>query len=60
VAAQIIGALVGGGAEAAGAGAGNLDTGSIIGQIASRGVGGSIPMEIVGLIKQTIGGRRPA
>jgi hypothetical protein len=60
VAAQIIGALVGGGAEAAAAGAGNLDTGSIIGQIASRGVGGGILMEIVGLIKQTMGGRRPA
>ena len=37
VGAQIIGALVGGGAEPAAAGAGGLDIGSIIGQIASGG-----------------------
>jgi hypothetical protein len=59
VGAQIIGALVGG-AEAAGAGAGNLDIGSIIGQIASGGVGGGILMVIVGLIKQAIGGQKAA
>ena len=60
VGAQIIGALVGGGAEATGAGAGGLDIGSIIGQIASGGVGGGILMVIIGLIKQVMGGQRTA
>jgi hypothetical protein len=59
VGAQIIGALLGGGgAEAAAAGAGGLDIGSIIGQIASGGVGGGVLMIIVGLIKQLMGGQR--
>jgi len=44
-------------AEAA-AGAGGLDIGSIVGQIASGGVGGGILMVIVGLIKQAMGGQR--
>jgi hypothetical protein len=57
VGAQIIGALLGSGAGAAAAGAGDLDIGSIIGQIASGGVGGGILMVIVGLIKQAMGGR---
>jgi hypothetical protein len=57
VGAQIIGALLGGGTEAA-AGTGGLDIGSIIGQIASGGVGGGILMVIVGLIKQAMGGQR--
>jgi hypothetical protein len=57
VGAQIIGALLGSGARAAAAGAGDLDIGSIIGQIASGGVGGGILMVIVGLIKQAMGGR---
>jgi len=35
-------------------GAGVLDIGSIIGRIASGGVGGSILMMIVGLIKQAV------
>ena len=57
--AQIIGALVGGGGEgAAVAGAGGSDIGSIIGQIASGGVGGGILMVIVGLIKQAMGGQK--
>ena len=58
VGAQIIGHLLGGGADVAGAG--GLDIGSIIGQIASGGVGGGILMVIVGLIKQAIGGQKPA
>jgi hypothetical protein len=60
VGAQIIGALVGGGTGTDLAGAGGLDLGSIIGQIASGGVGGGILMVIVGLIKQAIGGQRAA
>ena len=39
-------------------GAGGLDIGSIIGQIASGGVGGGILMVIVGLIKQAMGGQK--
>ena len=58
VGAQIIGALLGGGAGATAAGTGGLDIGSIIGQIASGGVGGGILMVIVGLIKQAMGGQR--
>jgi hypothetical protein len=53
----MIGALLGSGAGAAPAGAGNLDIGSIIGQIASGGVGGGILMVIVGVIKQAMDGR---
>ena len=59
VGAQIIGALFGGGAGGAGAGEGGLDIGSIIGQIASGGVGGGVLMVIVGLIKQAMGGQKP-
>jgi hypothetical protein len=58
--AQIIGALIGGGGETLGAGAGGLDIGSIIGQIASGGVGGGILMVIVGLIKQMVAGQKTA
>lgn len=57
VGAQIIGALVGGGAEAA-AGPGGLDIGSIIGQIASGGAGGGILMVVVGMIKQAMGSQK--
>jgi hypothetical protein len=57
VGAQIIGALLGGGTGADVAGVGSLDIGSIIGQIASGGVGGGILMVIVGLIKQAMGGQ---
>jgi hypothetical protein len=60
VGAQIIGALVGGGTGTDLAGADGLDIGSIIGQIASGGVGGGILMVIVGLIKQAMGGQRAA
>jgi hypothetical protein len=58
VGAQIIGALVGGGTGADLGGAGGLDIGSIIGQVASGGVGGGILMVIVGLIKQAMGGQK--
>jgi hypothetical protein len=60
VGAQIIGALIGGGTGADLGGAGGLDIGSIIGQIASGGVGGGILMVIVGLIKQAMGGQKAA
>jgi hypothetical protein len=60
VGAQIIGALVGGGTGTDLAGVGGLDIGSIIGQIASGGVGGGILMVIVGLIKQAMGGQKAA
>ena len=56
--AQIIGALAGGGTGADIAGAGGLDIGSIIGQIASGGVGGGVLMVIIGLIKQAMGGQK--
>lgn len=56
--AQLLGMLVPGlGAAAAG---GGMDLGSIIGQIAGGGVGGAVVMIIVGLIKQMIGGSKPA
>src|SRR6266478_5522518 len=57
VGAQIIGQFLGGGADVAGGG--SLDIGSIIGQIASGGVGGGVLMVIVGLIKQAMGGQKP-
>ena len=60
VGAQIIGALVGGGTGPDIAGVGGLDIGSIIGQIASGGVGGGVLMVIIGLIKQAMGGQRAA
>jgi hypothetical protein len=58
VGAQIIGQFLGGGADVTGGG--SLDIGSIIGQIASGGVGGGVLMVIVGLIKQAMGGQKPA
>jgi hypothetical protein len=56
VGAQIIGALVGGGAGSEAAG-GVLDIGLIIGQIAAGGVGGATLLVIVGLIRQAMGGK---
>ena len=56
--AQIIGALVGGGTGTDLAGAGGLDIGAIVGQIASGGVGGGVLMVIVGMIKQAMGGQK--
>ena len=55
VGAQIIGALVGGGATAA---SGGRDIGTIVGQVASGGVGGGVLMVIIGLIKQAMGGQK--
>ena len=61
VGAQMIGALLGGGGDAtAMTASGGLDIGSIIAQVASGGVGGGILMVIVGLLKQTMGGGKPA
>ena len=61
VGAQIIGALLGGGGEAANVvGPGGLDIGTLIAQIASGGVGGGVLMVIIGLIKQAMGGQKPA
>jgi hypothetical protein len=59
IGAQIIGGVLGGGGSDP-AGAGGLDIGSIIGQIASGGVGGGILMVIVGLIKQVMDGQKAA
>ena len=58
VGAQILGQFLGGGADIAGGG--SLDIGSIVGQVASGGVGGGVLMVIVGLIKQFMGGQKPA
>jgi hypothetical protein len=62
IGAQIIGALIGGGGGDATAltTPGSLDIGSIVSQIASGGVGGGILMVIIGLIKQTMSGGKPA
>ena len=57
IGAQIIGQFLGGGGAEA-AGAGGLDIGSIIGQIASGGAGGGILMVIIGVIKQAMGGQK--
>jgi hypothetical protein len=54
---QILTALVGSGAAAAGAAGGNLDIGSIISGIAGGGVGGGLLMIIVGIIRQMMGGQ---
>ena len=60
VGAQIIGALVGDGTGTDLAGGDGLDIGTIVGQIASGGVGGGVLMVIVGLIKQAMGGGKVA
>jgi hypothetical protein len=61
VGAQIIGALLGGGGEAANVlGPGGFDIGTLIAQIASGGVGGGVLMVIIGMIKQAMGGQKPA
>jgi hypothetical protein len=60
VGGQIIGALLGGGGEANVLGPGGLDIGTLIAQIASGGVGGGVLMVIIGLIKQAMGGQKPA
>jgi len=60
VGAQIIGALVGGGETNAIVGPGGFDIGTLIAQVASGGVGGGVLMVIIGLIKQAMGGQKPA
>jgi hypothetical protein len=56
---QIMGALLDGGGEgAAVAGTGGRDIGSIIGQIASGGVGRGMLMVIVEPVKQAMGGQK--
>jgi hypothetical protein len=54
---QLLTMLLGSGATAAGAAAGNMDIGSIVAQIAGGGVGGGILMIIVGIIRQMISPR---
>ena len=46
--------LLSSGATAAGARAGNMDIGSIVAQIAGGGVGGSILMIVIGIIRQAM------
>ena len=48
---QILGMLGGAGMGAAGAAAGGMDIGSIIGSVASGGVGGGALMAIIGVVK---------
>ena len=61
VGAQIIGVLLDGGAEAGTVvGPGGYDIGALIAQIASGGVGGGALLLLVGLMKQAMGGEKPA
>lgn len=50
---QILGGLLG-----LPTGGGGLDIGSILGQVASGGVGGGVVMLIIGLLKRMLGGQR--
>lgn len=50
---QILGGLLG-----LPTGGGGLDIGSILGQVASGGVGGGVVMLIIGLLKSMLGGQR--
>ena len=61
IGAQIIGLLLDGGAEAgAVVGPNGYDIETLIAQVASGGVGGGVLLVLVGLMKQTIGGEKPA
>jgi hypothetical protein len=61
VGAQIIGVLLDGGTEVgAVVGPGGYDIGTLIAQIASGGVGGGALLVLVGLMKQVMGGEKPA
>jgi hypothetical protein len=61
VGAQIIGVLLDGGAEVgAVVGPGGYDIGPLIAQIASGGVGGGALLLLAGLMKQAMGGEKPA
>jgi hypothetical protein len=55
---QLLMAVLGSGAAAAGTATGNLDIGSIIAQIAAGGVGGGILMVVVGIIRQAMTGQK--
>ena len=59
VGAQIIGVLLDGG-EGAVVGAGGYNIGTLIAQVASGGVGGGALLVLVGLMKQAMGGEKPA
>lgn len=52
---QILGLLGAGGIPAGDAAAGGLDIGSIIGSIASGGVGGGALLAIIGIVKNAMG-----
>jgi hypothetical protein len=54
---NILGSLLGGGAAAATSGG---DLGSILAQVVGGGVGGPIVTAIVALIRNALGGRKPA
>jgi hypothetical protein len=61
IGAQIIGFLLDGGAEAgAVVGPSGYDIGTLIAQLASGGVGGGALLILVGLMKQAMGGEKPA
>lgn len=52
---QVLG-MLGAGGMAADAAAGGLDIGSIVGQLASGGVGGGVLLAIVGVVRNAMGG----
>jgi hypothetical protein len=59
IGAQIVGVLFDGG-EGAVVGAGGYNIGTLIAQIASGGVGGGALLVLAGLMKQAMGGEKPA
>ena len=59
IGAQIIGVLLDGG-EGAVVGPSGYAIGTLIAQVASGGVGGGALLVVVGLMKQAMGGERPA
>ena len=60
VGAQIVGALLGGGEASTIVGADGFDLGMLIAQFASGAFGGSVLVLITGLIKENMGGQKPA
>jgi hypothetical protein len=61
IGAQIIGLLLDGGAGAgAVVGPNGYDIETLIAQVASGGVGGGVLLVLVGLMKQAMGGEKPA
>jgi hypothetical protein len=59
IGAQIIGLLLDGGAGAV-VGPNGYDIETLIAQVASGGVGGGVLLVLVGLMKQAMGGEKPA